>query len=193
MRVPLALGAWIVAGTSLGWGHAAALSSEPADTRDVAPHGAATLLDELASEAQVEPALAVTTLELPETSAEPRAEAPATRYAALTNEACESELVARAIPHRSAGPKRGVAAPVRLTGPLHEVSFHTLLPSPERGRSSYELFDCRLLLALDDLDERRRFGADLVRLALKAFRRPIGMALVARRHMVAHGRVLAVR
>ena len=151
MRVPLALGAWIIAGTSLGWGHAPAVSAEPADTRDVAPLGAATLPAELASEAQLGSALAVATLELPETSAEPRTEAPATRYAALTNEACESELVARAIPHRLVAPKRGVAAPVRLTGPLHEVSFHTLLPPPERGRSSYELFDCRLLLALDDL------------------------------------------
>ena len=151
MRVPLALGAWIVAGTSLGWGHAAAVSTEPADTHDVAPLGASTLPAELASEAQVGSALAVATLELPETSDESRTEAPAARYAALTNEACESELVARAIPHRLVAPKRGVAAPVRLTGPLHEVSFHTLLPSPERGRSSYELFDCRLLLALDDL------------------------------------------
>lgn len=78
-------------------------------------------------------------------------EAPATRYAALTNEACEAELGSRGIAHVVVGPKRGMAAPTRLTGPLHGVTFHTLLPSPERGRSSYELFDCRLLLALDDL------------------------------------------
>jgi len=87
----------------------------------------------------------------PTNASEPRPEPPATRYAALTNEACESELGSRDIPHRVVGPKRGMAAPVRLSGPLHGVAFHTLLPSPDRGRSSYELFDCRLLLALDDL------------------------------------------
>ena len=79
-----------------------------------------------------------------------RPEAPATRYAALTNEACEAELALRGIPHRVVAPKRGMAAPVRLTGPIEGVKFHTLLPSPERGRSSYELLDCRLLLALGD-------------------------------------------
>lgn len=150
MRVAWALGAWIVAGTSLGSGHAAAVSSEPSDAADVAPVGTSMPAADLASEAQVGPTLTAAALEPPD-SAEARPEPPATRYVALTNEACESELVSRAIPHRVVGPKRGMAAPVRLTGPLHGVSFHTLLPSPERGRSSYELLDCRLLLALDDL------------------------------------------
>lgn len=148
MRFTWALGAWIVAGTSLGWGHAAALSSGPPD---VAPLGTSIAPAELAPEAQVGPTLTAAALEPTDTNAEARPEPPATRYVALTNEACQAELLARAIPHRLVGPKRGMAAPVRLTGPLHEVSFHTLLPSPERGRSSYELLDCRLLLALDDL------------------------------------------
>jgi hypothetical protein len=77
-------------------------------------------------------------------------EAPATRYAALTPEACAAELFARAIPHERLGPTRGVAAPARLTGPISGVTFRTLLPEKIRARSPYEIFDCRLLLALDD-------------------------------------------
>ena len=49
------------------------------------------------------------------------------------------------------------------------------------------------LLAQYDLDEGRRLGANIVGLAPDALGRPIGMASVARRHVVAHGRVLAVR
>jgi hypothetical protein len=76
--------------------------------------------------------------------------APATRYAALSADACVAELVARGIPHERLGPTRGVAAPVRLTGQLSGVTFQTLLPEKLRVRSPYEIFDCRLLLALDD-------------------------------------------
>jgi hypothetical protein len=76
--------------------------------------------------------------------------APATRYAALSGAACLEELAARRIPHARLGPKRGLDAPVRLEGPLSGVTFRTLLPDRERARSSYELCDCRLLLALDD-------------------------------------------
>jgi len=49
------------------------------------------------------------------------------------------------------------------------------------------------LLTQYDLDEGRGFGANIGGLALNAFGRPIGMAPVARRHVLAHGRVLAVR
>ena len=49
------------------------------------------------------------------------------------------------------------------------------------------------LLAQYDLDEGRRLGANIVGLAPDALGRLIGMASVARRHVVAHGRVLAVR
>jgi hypothetical protein len=77
-------------------------------------------------------------------------DAPATRYAGLSGAACLEELAARRIPYARVGPKRGLDAPVRLEGPLSGVTFRTLLPDRERARSSYELCDCRLLLALDD-------------------------------------------
>lgn len=78
------------------------------------------------------------------------ADPPATRYAALTPDACVAELTARSVPYERLGPTRGVAVPVRLTGPLSGVPFRTLLPEKIRVRSPYEIFDCRLLLALDD-------------------------------------------
>ena len=47
--------------------------------------------------------------------------------------------------------------------------------------------------AQDDLDERRCLRPNLVRPPLDAFRRPIGIAPMARWHVFAHGGVLAVR
>jgi hypothetical protein len=144
VRLPLALGAWIVAGTSLGWGHAATVPSDLSGTSSVT--GAADLpVEETSQPIELTPEAPQ-----PEHHAEERPKAPATRYAAMTNEACQAELESRGIPHQVLGPKRGMASPVRLLGPLTGVTFHTLLPTPERGRSSYEIFDCRLLLALDD-------------------------------------------
>jgi hypothetical protein len=52
---------------------------------------------------------------------------------------------------------RGVLAPVRLTGPLHGVSWHTELPAARRAESPWEVFDARLVLSLDD------YGAILAR------------------------------
>ena len=41
-------------------------------------------------------------------------------------------------------------APVRLQGPLHGISIHSALPEKVRAKSTIEIFDCRLVLALDD-------------------------------------------
>lgn len=43
-----------------------------------------------------------------------------------------------------------VLAPVRLSGPLHGIAIHSGLPEKARAKSSIEVFDCRLVLALDD-------------------------------------------
>src|SRR5262249_51962934 len=48
------------------------------------------------------------------------------------------------------GPMPGVRAPVRLTGRLHGVWFHSSLPADERQHSLFEVLDARLALALDD-------------------------------------------
>jgi hypothetical protein len=74
---------------------------------------------------------------------------PAVRYAQLSQEACEAELAARKIGfvRETAA---AVLAPVRLTGPLHGVVFHTDAKDKDRKTSPYEIADCRLVLALDD-------------------------------------------
>ena len=71
----------------------------------------------------------------------------ATKYADLSPNACRAELRRRRI---SVGPSRtawaGIAAPMRLTEPLHNVRFIT--PGP---KSVHGLLDCRLVLLLDEL------------------------------------------
>lgn len=79
-----------------------------------------------------------------------RPDAPNMRYAALDHDHCSSELAARAIPFAPAEATKGVATPVRLTGRLHGVSIHSALSVTEAARSPSTVFDCRLLLAMDD-------------------------------------------
>jgi hypothetical protein len=77
---------------------------------------------------------------------------PAYRYGELSPADCEAELVTRKIPFERET-ARGVLAPVRLTGPLHGVTFRTELSDQERETTPYEIADCRLVLALDDFAE----------------------------------------
>jgi len=77
-------------------------------------------------------------------------EGPARRYGGLDRDTCEAELAERGIPFTPVDEARGVLAPVRLTGPLRGVSFHTGAPAAERASSPWEIVDCRLALALDD-------------------------------------------
>ncbi len=79
-----------------------------------------------------------------------RADAPNLGYAALDRVACEAELTRRAVPFTRAADTPNVLAPVRLQGPLRGVSIHSVLSPVERARSSSEILDCRLVLALDD-------------------------------------------
>lgn len=80
----------------------------------------------------------------------PEGDAPAQRYGRMDRAACEEELARRDIPFTPVDEARGVLAPVRLTGPLHGVTFRTGLPAAERATSVWEIVDCRLALALDD-------------------------------------------
>ena len=75
---------------------------------------------------------------------------PAVRYAALDASSCTASLLSRGVPFASVDGARGVLAPIRLTGALHGVSFHSGLAAPKRVASPYEILDCRLALALDD-------------------------------------------
>jgi hypothetical protein len=76
--------------------------------------------------------------------------AAASRYAGLDRTSCEAELQRRHIPFERVGEARGVVAPLRLTGPVSGVTFRSALPAAQRRTSMMEIYDCRLVLALDD-------------------------------------------
>lgn len=78
---------------------------------------------------------------------------PAYRYGQLSQEACERELTSRGIPFQRQSSTPGVVAPVRLTGPLHGVTFHTDVAENQRATTPWEIADCRLVLAIDDFSE----------------------------------------
>lgn len=75
---------------------------------------------------------------------------PAFEYGGLDRAACETKLGERGITWQPVPSARGVLAPIRLTGSLHGVAFHSALPAKSRSTSPYEIMDCRLALALDD-------------------------------------------
>jgi hypothetical protein len=75
---------------------------------------------------------------------------PAERYAELDRAHCEAALARRDVAFVRVEGAKGVLAPVRLTGPLHGVSFHSGVPASQRASSPWEIVDCRLALALDD-------------------------------------------
>jgi hypothetical protein len=75
---------------------------------------------------------------------------PARRYAGLDRSPCEAQLAQRGIAFVRVEEAKGVLAPVRLSGPLHGVSFHSGVPPAQRASSPWEIVDCRLALALDD-------------------------------------------
>jgi hypothetical protein len=77
-------------------------------------------------------------------------DAPAQRYGALDRDACERELRSRGIPFVRVEEARGVLAPIRLTGPVHGITFHSGVAPKQRASSPWEIVDCRLALALDD-------------------------------------------
>ncbi len=63
---------------------------------------------------------------------------------------CERELRGRGVHFEKAPEQRGVLLPVRLTAPVHGVTYRTALGERARKTSPYEITDCRLALALDD-------------------------------------------
>jgi hypothetical protein len=76
-------------------------------------------------------------------------ESPAYKYGTMDADACYAALDARKISY-TRETARGVYAPVRLTGPLHGVTFHSDVAAKDRATSPYEIASCRLVLALDD-------------------------------------------
>ncbi|WP_437778022.1 extensin family protein [Sorangium sp. So ce1097] len=75
---------------------------------------------------------------------------PAYRYANMTNDEALAELDRRRILYLKVDHAPGVRAPIRLTGRLNGVHFHSVLPPEQRVTSVFEILDARLALALDD-------------------------------------------
>jgi hypothetical protein len=92
-------------------------------------------------------------LRLPHGKSSPLQHAPGSRaeaYAVLGVEACLAELSQRHIAFTREEPKRGVKIPVRLTGKVGGVLYRSDYPDSERPSVPWEVFDCRLVLSLDD-------------------------------------------
>jgi hypothetical protein len=81
------------------------------------------------------------------------ATAPSYRYANTSPEGCLAELARRGIAYRAVPEARGVRAPVRLLAGLRGVTFRTELSRERAAESPWEVFDCRLVLALHDFAE----------------------------------------
>lgn len=72
------------------------------------------------------------------------------QYADLDDDAALGELERRRISFERVASAPGVSCPIRLRGPLHGVTIHSVLPAEERTTSVFEILDARLALALDD-------------------------------------------
>jgi hypothetical protein len=77
-------------------------------------------------------------------------QSPAYRYANMSDEEAFAELDRRQILYMRVPAVPGVRAPIRLTGRLHGVYFHSSLPLEERATTIFEILDARLALTLDD-------------------------------------------
>jgi len=110
----------------------------------------------------------------------------AMRYAALDRGSCEAELGRRQIAFDRVGETRGVVAPVRPRGAIGGVDFHSMLPAARRKTSPYEIYDCRLVLALHDFGTMLSTRYDVVEAVhYSVYRPPTARALPSgpgRRH-----------
>jgi hypothetical protein len=88
--------------------------------------------------------------------------------AALSPSGCLEELTRRGVHFRKAEPAPGVLTPVRLLGPVGGVLYRTDYSDAQRSTVPFEVFDCRLVVALSDvspilreheIDEVRLFSA----------------------------------
>jgi hypothetical protein len=78
------------------------------------------------------------------------ATAPSYRYGMLGADACVEELERRGIVFTRVEEAPGVLAPVRIPDGVGGVTFRTALPRDKAAESPWEVFDCRLVLALHD-------------------------------------------
>jgi len=128
----------------------------------------------------------------PEPSMLERGDLPvASHYASLDRARCEAELVRRRISFTRVGEARGVIAPLRLTGPLSGVTFRSNLPASKSRTSPYDIYDCRLVLALDDF-ARILAKHDIVEVVHLSVYRPVSKKVALKGAGRRHGGALAI-
>ncbi len=115
----------------------------------------------------------------------------ASRYARLDRTQCEAELVRRNIAFTRVGEARGVVAPLRLDGPLSGVTFRSNLPASKSRTSPYDIYDCRLVLALDDF-ARLLARHDIVEVVHLSVYRPVSPKVRLEGAGRRHGGALAI-
>ena len=81
------------------------------------------------------------------------AEHPATKYGALGVEECLAELDRRHVRYVRVAQAPGVLVPVRLLGDVGGVVYRTETPPAVRAKNPFDVFDCRLVVALHDFSE----------------------------------------
>ncbi len=101
-----------------------------------------------------------------------RRDAPNVKYAAMDQTTCEAELTRRKVPFVRAEPTQGVLAPVRLRGGAlaNGVTIHSQLAARDREKSPMEIFDGRLVLALDDFSVALKARGIVEMIHLSAYR-----------------------
>lgn len=115
----------------------------------------------------------------------------ASRYAGLDRSSCEAELRRRRIAFTRVGEARGVVAPLRLAGPLSGVTFRSNLPASKSRTSPYDIYDCRLVLALDDF-ARVLTKHDIVEVVHLSVYRPVSKKVALKGAGRRHGGALAI-
>ena len=115
----------------------------------------------------------------------------ASKYASLDRASCEAELVRRGISFERVDEARGVVAPLRLTGPLSGVTFRSNLPAKKRRTATIEIYDCRLVLALDDF-ARILAKHDIVEVVHLSVYRPVSKKVRLKGPARRHGGALAI-
>lgn len=105
---------------------------------------------------------------------------------------CLDELRRRNVAFREVTtPTPGVLAPIRLEGPLNGVVYRTELPATKRPTTPWEVFDCRLALALHDFGHVLR-AHEIGEVLMFSAWRPPGKNWPASRIGVRHPGALAI-
>ena len=98
---------------------------------------------------------------------------PATQHGRMSAEGCLAELTRQGIAFTSVERAPGVLAPVRLVGDVDGVVYRTANPEAIRATNPFDVFDCRLVLALADFSRVLR-AHDIDRVILFSAWRPPG-------------------